>query len=237
VDASKRFLKKLKGVVDPERKRRIIGRQFIQVFEEEAKGLGRPEFLVQGTLYPDVIESVSSKGPSATIKTHHNVGGLPTKMRFKLVEPLRELFKDEVRRLGEEMDLPEEILWRHPFPGPGLAVRIIGEVTRKRLDLLRGADEIVEAEIRAAGLYRQIWQAFAVLLPIKTVGVMGDERTYEHVAAVRAVHSQDGMTADWVKLPHEVLERISSRIVNEVRGINRVVYDISSKPPSTIEWE
>ncbi|MBI3811731.1 MAG: glutamine-hydrolyzing GMP synthase [Nitrospirae bacterium] len=237
VDASKHFLKKLKGVTDPERKRRIIGRQFIQVFEEEAKDLGRPELLVQGTLYPDVIESVSFKGPSATIKTHHNVGGLPAKMRFKLVEPLRELFKDEVRRLGEEMGLPEEILWRHPFPGPGLAVRIIGEVTRKRLDLLREADEIVEAEIRKAGLYRQIWQAFAVLLPIKTVGVMGDERTYEHVAAVRAVHSQDGMTADWVKLPHEVLERISSRIVNEVRGINRVVYDISSKPPSTIEWE
>jgi GMP synthase (glutamine-hydrolysing) len=237
VDASKPFLKKLKGVTDPERKRRIIGRQFIQVFEEEAKDLGRPELLVQGTLYPDVIESVSFKGPSATIKTHHNVGGLPTRMPFKLVEPLRELFKDEVRRLGEEMGLPEEILWRHPFPGPGLAVRIIGEVTRKRLDLLRAADEIVEDEIRKAGLYRQIWQAFAVLLPIKTVGVMGDERTYEHVAAIRAVHSQDGMTADWVKLPHEVLERISSRIVNEVRGINRVVYDISSKPPSTIEWE
>jgi GMP synthase (glutamine-hydrolysing) len=237
VDASKKFLQKLKGVTDPERKRRIIGRQFIQVFEEEAKNMGRPEFLVQGTLYPDVIESVSFKGPSATIKTHHNVGGLPTRMRFKLVEPLRELFKDEVRRLGEEMGLPEEILWRHPFPGPGLAVRIIGEVTRKRLDLLREADVIVDQEIRKAGLYRQIWQAFAVLLPIKTVGVMGDERTYEHVVAVRAVQSQDGMTADWVKLPHEVLERISNRIVNEVRGINRVVYDVSSKPPSTIEWE
>ena len=237
VDASKKFLKKLKGVTDPERKRRIIGRQFIQVFEEEAKNLGRPEFLVQGTLYPDVIESVSFKGPSATIKTHHNVGGLPTRMRFKLVEPLRELFKDEVRRLGEEMGLSEEVLWRHPFPGPGLAVRIMGEVTRKRLGLLREADDIVEQEIRKAGLYRQIWQAFAVLLPIRTVGVMGDERTYEHVVAIRAVHSQDGMTADWVKLPHEVLERISSRIVNEVRGINRVVYDVSSKPPSTIEWE
>ncbi|HUK55542.1 MAG TPA: glutamine-hydrolyzing GMP synthase [Nitrospiria bacterium] len=237
VDASARFLKKLKGVTDPERKRRIIGRQFIQVFEEQAKGLGRPEFLVQGTLYPDVIESVSFKGPSATIKTHHNVGGLPARMRFKLVEPLRELFKDEVRRLGEEMGLSEEILWRHPFPGPGLAVRIIGEVTRKRLELLREAEEIVEQEIRAAGLYRQIWQAFAVLLPIKTVGVMGDERTYEPVVAIRAVHSQDGMTADWVRLPHEVLERISTRIVNEVRGINRVVYDVSSKPPSTIEWE
>jgi GMP synthase (glutamine-hydrolysing) len=237
VDASKRFLKKLKGVTDPERKRRIIGRQFIQVFEEEAREIGRPEFLVQGTLYPDVIESVSSKGPSATIKTHHNVGGLPTRMRFKLVEPLRELFKDEVRRLGEEMGVPEAILWRHPFPGPGLAVRIIGEVTRRRLDLLRDADQVVEQEIRAAGLYRPIWQAFAVLLPIKTVGVMGDERTYEHVVAVRAVQSQDGMTADWVKIPHEVLERISNRIVNEIRGINRVVYDISSKPPSTIEWE
>jgi GMP synthase (glutamine-hydrolysing) len=237
VDASKSFLKKLKGVTDPERKRRIIGRQFIQAFEEEAKDLGRPELLVQGTLYPDVIESVSFKGPSATIKTHHNVGGLPTRMRFKLVEPLRELFKDEVRRLGEEMGLPDEILWRHPFPGPGLAVRIIGEVTRRRLDLLREADDVVEQEIRKADLYRQIWQAFAVLLPIKTVGVMGDERTYEHVVAVRAVHSQDGMTADWVKMPHEVLEKISNRIVNEIRGINRVVYDISSKPPSTIEWE
>ncbi|MBI3611206.1 MAG: glutamine-hydrolyzing GMP synthase [Nitrospirae bacterium] len=237
VDASKSFLKKLKGVTDPERKRRIIGRQFIQAFEDEAKDLGRPEFLVQGTLYPDVIESVSFKGPSATIKTHHNVGGLPMRMRFKLIEPLRELFKDEVRRLGEEMGLSEEILWRHPFPGPGLAVRIIGEVTRKRLELLREADAIVEDEIRKAGLYRPIWQAFAVLLPIKTVGVMGDERTYEHVAAVRAVQSQDGMTADWARLPHEVLEAISNRIVNEVRGINRVVYDISSKPPSTIEWE
>ena len=237
VDASRSFLKKLKGVIDPERKRRIIGRQFIRVFEEEAKHLGRPEFLVQGTLYPDVIESVSSKGPSATIKTHHNVGGLPTRMRFKLVEPLRDLFKDEVRKLGTEMGLPEEVLWRHPFPGPGLAVRIIGEVTKKRLDLLRQADAVVEDEIRKAGWYPRIWQSFAVLLPIKTVGVMGDERTYEHVLAVRAVQSQDGMTPDWARLPHEVLEAISNRIVNEVRGINRVVYDISSKPPSTIEWE
>ncbi|HEY4485126.1 MAG TPA: glutamine-hydrolyzing GMP synthase [Nitrospiria bacterium] len=236
-EASRRFLGKLKGVIDPERKRRIIGRQFIHVFEEEAKQLRRPPFLVQGTLYPDVIESVSFKGPSATIKTHHNVGGLPARMRFTLVEPLRELFKDEVRRLGQELGLTEEILWRQPFPGPGLAVRIIGEVTRKRLDMLRQADAVVEEEIRKAGLTRQIWQAFAVLLPIKTVGVMGDERTYEHVCAVRAVHSQDGMTADWVRLPYDVLEAIGTRIVNEVRGINRVVYDISSKPPSTIEWE
>lgn len=237
VEAGTRFLKHLKGVTDPERKRKIIGRQFISVFEIEARELDHPEFLVQGTLYPDVIESVAQRGPSATIKTHHNVGGLPARMRMRVVEPLRELFKDEVRKLGSELGLPDEILWRQPFPGPGLAVRILGEVTRKRLEQLREADAIVDAEIQAAGLYRSIWQSFAVLLPIRTVGVMGDERTYDHAVALRAVHSDDGMTADWVKLPYDVLARISNRIVNEVTGINRVVYDISSKPPSTIEWE
>ncbi len=237
VDASDRFLRALAGVADPERKRKIIGAEFIGVFEKEAKRLGRIDFLAQGTLYPDVIESVSVKGPSVTIKTHHNVGGLPEKMGFKLVEPLRELFKDEVREVGRELGLPDTILWRQPFPGPGLAVRCLGDITRERLDLLRKADVIVEEEIRKAGLYRDIWQAFAVLLPIRTVGVMGDERTYEHVVALRAVHSQDGMTADWVRLPYDVLATISSRIANEVKGVNRVVYDVSSKPPSTIEWE
>ncbi|HTU03212.1 MAG TPA: glutamine-hydrolyzing GMP synthase [Candidatus Sulfotelmatobacter sp.] len=237
VDAADRFLGKLQGVVEPERKRKIIGEEFIRVFEAEAQRLGRMEFLVQGTLYPDVIESVSVKGPSMTIKTHHNVGGLPARMGFRLIEPLRELFKDEVREVGRELGLSDTVLWRHPFPGPGLAVRCLGEVTRERLELLRRADAIVEEEIRKAGLYREIWQAFAVLLPVQSVGVMGDERTYENVAAVRAVHSQDGMTADWVRLPYEVLAVISSRIANEVRGINRVVYDVSSKPPSTIEWE
>ena len=237
VDASDRFLAKLAGVEDPERKRKLIGAEFIAVFEEHAKQLGKMDFLAQGTLYPDVIESVSVKGPSVTIKTHHNVGGLPEKMGFKLVEPLRELFKDEVRAVGRELGLPDAILWRQPFPGPGLAVRILGVVTRERLDLLRKADVIVEQEIRKAGLYQEIWQAFAVLLPIRTVGVMGDERTYEHVVALRAVHSQDGMTADWVRLPYDVLARLSSRIANEVKGVNRVVYDVSSKPPSTIEWE
>ncbi len=237
VDASGRFLKALSGAADPEQKRKIIGAEFIAVFEEEAKRLGRIDYLAQGTLYPDVIESVSVKGPSVTIKTHHNVGGLPEKMGFRLVEPLRELFKDEVREVGRELGLPDTILWRQPFPGPGLAVRCLGEITRERLDLLRKADVIVEEEIRKAGLYREIWQAFAVLLPIRTVGVMGDERTYEHVIALRAVHSQDGMTADWVRLPYEVLATLSSRIANEVKGVNRVVYDISSKPPSTIEWE
>ena len=237
VDATDRFLEALAGVTDPERKRRIIGAEFIGVFEGEAKRLGRIHYLAQGTLYPDVIESVSVKGPSVTIKTHHNVGGLPEKMGFKLVEPLRELFKDEVREVGRELGLPDTILWRQPFPGPGLAVRILGEVTRERLDLLRKADVIVEEEIRMAGLYRDIWQSFAVLLPIRTVGVMGDERTYEHVVALRAVHSQDGMTADWVRLPYDVLATIGSRIANEVKGVNRVVYDVSSKPPSTIEWE
>ena len=237
VDASQRFLRRLAGVTDPEQKRKHIGAEFIAVFEEEARRLGRIDFLAQGTLYPDVIESVSVKGPSVTIKTHHNVGGLPEKMGFKLVEPLRELFKDEVREVGRELGLPDVILWRQPFPGPGLAVRCLSDVTRKQLELLRKADVIVEEEIRKAGLYQEIWQAFAVLLPIQTVGVMGDERTYEQVIAVRAVHSQDGMTADWVRLPYDVLARMSSRIANEVKGINRVVYDVSSKPPSTIEWE
>jgi GMP synthase (glutamine-hydrolysing) len=237
VDAAERFLGLLAGVADPERKRKIIGGEFIAVFEEEARKLGGADFLVQGTLYPDVIESVSAKGPSATIKSHHNVGGLPEKMRLQLVEPLRELFKDEVRALGEELGLPHHVLWRQPFPGPGLAVRVLGPVTRQRCDVLRAADTIIDQEIRAAGLYESIWQSFGVLLPVETVGVMGDERTYANVLAVRAVHSRDGMTADWVPLPHDLLATISSRIVNEVRGVNRVVYDISSKPPATIEWE
>ena len=237
VDASERFLKKLKGVIDPEKKRKIIGNEFIKVFEDEAKKIKGVEFLAQGTLYPDVIESVSFKGPSATIKSHHNVGGLLEKMKLKLIEPLRELFKDEVRVLGKELDMPEEIINRHPFPGPGLAIRIIGEVTGERCDILRKADIIVLDEIKKAGLYDKIWQAFAVLLPVKTVGVMGDERTYENVIAVRAVNSLDGMTADWAKIPYDVLGTISNRIINEVKGVNRVVYDISSKPPSTIEWE
>jgi GMP synthase (glutamine-hydrolysing) len=237
VDASERFLSKLAGVTDPEQKRKIIGREFIAVFEEEAKKVGDAQFLVQGTLYPDVIESVSFKGPSATIKSHHNVGGLPERMHLKLVEPLRELFKDEVRALGAELGLPRHVLWRQPFPGPGLAVRILGEVTRERCDVLRAADVIIEEEIRAAGLYESIWQSFGVLLPVRTVGVMGDERTYADVLALRAVHSRDGMTADWVPLPYDLLATLSSRIVNEVKGVNRVVYDISSKPPATIEWE
>jgi GMP synthase (glutamine-hydrolysing) len=237
VDAAQRFMEKLAGVADPERKRKIIGEEFIRVFEGEAARLGRIDYLVQGTLYPDVIESVSVKGPSATIKSHHNVGGLPEQMGFTLVEPLRELFKDEVREVGKELGLSDDLVWRQPFPGPGLAVRCIGDVTTERLDLLRKADVIVEEEIRKAGLYREIWQAFAVLLPVRTVGVMGDERTYEHVVALRAVQSQDGMTADWVRLPYDVLATISSRISNEVKGVNRVVYDVSSKPPSTIEWE
>ena len=254
VDASARFLGALAGVTDPEQKRKIIGREFIAVFEEEAKRVaetqgstpgstpgstsaGGVDFLVQGTLYPDVIESVSSKGPSAMIKSHHNVGGLPERMKLKLIEPLRELFKDEVRELGAELGLPKHVLSRQPFPGPGLAVRILGEVTKERCDLLRAADTIIEQEIRAAGLYESIWQSFGVLLPVRSVGVMGDERTYANVLALRAVHSRDGMTADWVPLPYDLLATISSRIVNEVRGINRVVYDISSKPPATIEWE
>ena len=237
VDASERFLARLRGVTDPERKRKIIGNTFIRVFEEEARKIKGVEFLAQGTLYPDVIESVSFKGPSATIKSHHNVGGLLKKMRLKLVEPLRELFKDEVRALGRELGMAEEIIGRQPFPGPGLAIRIIGAVTRERCDMLREADAIVLEEVKAAGLYGRIWQAFAVLLPVKTVGVMGDERTYENTVAVRAVESTDGMTADWVRLPYDLLARISTRIINEVNGVNRVVYDISSKPPSTIEWE
>lgn len=237
VAAGERFLTKLAGVTDPERKRKIIGAEFIEVFQDEANKLGQVDFLVQGTLYPDVIESVSVKGPSAVIKSHHNVGGLPEKMHLKLVEPLRELFKDEVRRVGRELGVPEEIVGRQPFPGPGLAVRILGDITAERVALLQEADAIVIEEIRRADLYDQIWQAFAVLLPIMSVGVMGDFRTYEQTIAIRAVESSDGMTADWVRLPYEVLQRISSRIVSEVRGINRVVYDISSKPPSTIEWE
>jgi GMP synthase (glutamine-hydrolysing) len=237
VDAERAFLEALDGVEDPERKRKIIGELFVRVFEDAARKIPGVRFLGQGTLYPDVIESVSFKGPSAVIKSHHNVGGLPEKMHLKLIEPLRELFKDEVRELGRELGLPSQVLERQPFPGPGLAVRIIGPVTPERLRILREADEIVIQEIREAGLYESIWQSFAVLLPIKTVGVMGDFRTYENVAAVRAVNSQDGMTADWVRLPYDVLQRISSRIINEVKGINRVAYDISSKPPSTIEWE
>jgi len=237
VDASERFLVPLKGVFDPEVKRKIIGATFIDVFEEEAKRIGNVGFLVQGTLYPDVIESVSVRGPSATIKSHHNVGGLPEKMNLQLIEPLRELFKDEVRLIGREMGVPEEILTRHPFPGPGLAVRILGDVTEERLRILRAADRILDEELRQAELYGSVWQAFAVLLPISTVGVMGDERTYERVIAIRAVTSVDGMTADWARLPHDLLARVSTRIVSEVKGVNRVVYDISSKPPSTIEWE
>jgi len=237
VDARQRFYEKLAGIEDPEAKRKKIGNEFIAVFEEEAKKIAGAAFLVQGTLYPDVIESVSIKGPSSVIKTHHNVGGLPEKMGLKLIEPVRELFKDEVRRLGMELGLEEQFVWRHPFPGPGLAVRIIGEVSAERVDVLQNADEILIDEIRGAGLYRDIAQAFAVLLPVRSVGVMGDERTYENVLAVRAVSTTDFMTADWYRMPHELLDRIARRIVNEVRGINRVVYDISSKPPSTIEWE
>jgi len=236
-DTAERFLEKLNGVIDPEEKRKVIGREFISVFEEEADRLGAIEYLVQGTLYPDVIESISYKGPSATIKSHHNVGGLPEAMELKLLEPLRELFKDEVRELGKELGLPARVLERHPFPGPGLAVRITGEITPERLDTLRQADAIFLEELHQSGLYDQVWQAFAILLPIKTVGVMGDERTYENVVALRAVTSLDGMTADWAKLPHTFLEKTSNRIINEIKGVNRVVYDISSKPPSTIEWE
>jgi GMP synthase (glutamine-hydrolysing) len=237
VDAAKRFVDRLRGVTDPEEKRKIIGAEFIAVFQEEAERLGTIPFLAQGTLYPDVIESTSFRGPSATIKTHHNVGGLPKDLRFKLVEPLRELFKDEVRILGEVLGLPAAIVWRQPFPGPGLAVRILGEVTEERLEVVREADAVVQDEIEAAGLGRSLWQAFAVLLPVRTVGVMGDFRTYAQVIALRAVVSQDAMTADWARLPYDVLARISTRVINEVKGVNRVVYDISSKPPSTIEWE
>jgi GMP synthase (glutamine-hydrolysing) len=238
VDARERFLARLAGVEDPEQKRRIIGDEFIRVFEEEAKKLGQIDFLTQGTLYPDVIESATSESKAAQkIKTHHNVGGLPADLRFKLIEPLRYLFKDEVRAVGLELGLPEQMVHRQPFPGPGLAIRIIGEVTAERLDTLRDADWIVIDEIKAAGLYRNVWQSFAILTPVRSVGVMGDGRTYANVVAIRAVTSEDGMTADWAKLPYEVLGKISSRIVNEVPGVNRVVYDISSKPPATIEWE
>jgi GMP synthase (glutamine-hydrolysing) len=236
-DASKRFLSALKGVTDPERKRKVIGKEFIDVFAAAARKLGKAEFLAQGTLYPDVIESTSVHGPSVVIKSHHNVGGLPKKLGFKLVEPLRELFKDEVRAVGLRLGLDEEFVYRQPFPGPGLAVRCLGALTRARLDLLREADDILVREVKAAGLYRSLWQSFAVLLPVRSVGVMGDYRTYQYAIAIRAVESADGMTADWARLPHDLLAKVSSRIVNEVRGINRVVYDISSKPPSTIEWE
>ncbi|GFM33508.1 glutamine-hydrolyzing GMP synthase [Desulfovibrio subterraneus] len=237
VDASERFLSKLAGVEDPEKKRKIIGYEFIEVFDEEAHRIDNVSYLAQGTLYPDVIESISHKGPSAVIKSHHNVGGLPETMKLKLIEPLRELFKDEVRKVAMELGMPDSIVWRHPFPGPGLAIRVIGEITDERLEILRKADKIVQNELTASGWYRKVWQGFAVLLPLKTVGVMGDDRTYEHVIALRIVDSVDAMTADWVRMPSEILERISSRIINEVKGVNRVVYDISSKPPSTIEWE
>jgi GMP synthase (glutamine-hydrolysing) len=238
VKAGNRFLRALGGVVDPERKRKIIGKVFIEVFEAEAQKIKGAKFLAQGTLYPDVIESVSAfGGPTAVIKSHHNVGGLPKRMKLKLVEPLKFLFKDEVRQLGKTLKLPEDLVWRQPFPGPGLAIRIIGEVTRKRLSILRQVDTVLLEEIRSKGYYKKLWQSFAVLLPLKSVGVMGDHRTYEHIVAIRAVTSRDAMTADWAKLPHKLLGTISNRIINEVTGVNRVVYDISSKPPSTIEWE
>lgn len=237
VQAQDRFLSRLKGVEDPEKKRKIIGHAFIEIFDEEARKLPKVDFLAQGTLYPDVIESVSHKGPSAVIKSHHNVGGLPESMKLKLIEPLRELFKDEVRKVAAELGMPDSIVWRHPFPGPGLAIRVLGEVTEERLQILRLADKIVQQELRESGWYRKVWQGFAVLLPLKTVGVMGDGRTYEHVIALRVVDSVDAMTADWARLPAELIERMSGRIINEVKGVNRVVYDVSSKPPSTIEWE
>ncbi|MFB3885025.1 MAG: glutamine-hydrolyzing GMP synthase [Thermodesulfobacteriota bacterium] len=237
IDAEDKFLKKLEGVTDPEEKRKRIGKEFIAIFEKEAKKIGGVEYLAQGTLYPDVIESISSKGPSATIKSHHNVGGLPRKMNLKLIEPLRELFKDEVRQLGEVLGLPDEVIKRQPFPGPGLAIRIIGEVNRERLDIVRAADVIVMEEMKKVRFFDRVWQSFAILLPVKSVGVMGDERTYENVIALRVVGSQDGMTADWIRLPYKVLGEIANRIINEVKGVNRVVYDVSSKPPSTIEWE
>jgi len=237
-DAEKDFLRELKSVVDPEKKRKIIGRKFIRVFEREARAIGKINFLGQGTLYPDVIESVSAKGgPSVTIKTHHNVGALPKKMQFKLIEPLKDLFKDEVRRLGKELGLNDKLVYRQPFPGPGLAVRILGDITKERLDILREADAIVQEEMEKYDGYKDIWQSFAVLLPVKSVGVMGDERTYESTVVLRVVTSQDAMTADWAKLPYDILGRISNRVINEVKGVNHVVYDISSKPPSTIEWE
>ncbi len=238
VGAGRRFLSALSGVADPERKRKIIGRVFMEVFEAEAKKIKDVKFLAQGTLYPDIIESVSAfGGPSAVIKSHHNVGGLPKKMKLSLIEPLKFLFKDEVRKLGAELGLPEDMVWRQPFPGPGLAIRVIGEITARRLSILRKADTLLTEEIRAAGLYRKLWQSFPVLLPVKSVGIMGDQRTYENILAIRAVTSTDAMTADWARLPYDLLARVSNRIINEVRGVNRVVYDVSSKPPSTIEWE
>jgi len=237
VDARKRFLDKLAGVTDPEKKRKIIGHEFIEVFDEHARQVDNAKYLIQGTLYPDVIESVSVRGPSAVIKSHHNVGGLPERMKLKLIEPLRELFKDEVRAAGEAMGMAHDVIWRQPFPGPGLAVRCLGALTDERLEVLRRADRIVDEEIRAADLYHTLWQSFAVLLPVRSVGVMGDDRTYDEACAIRAVHSSDGMTSDWARLPYDVLAKISTRIINEVKGINRVVYDISSKPPATIEWE
>jgi GMP synthase (glutamine-hydrolysing) len=237
-NAQKRFVDALKGVSDPEEKRKIIGRVFVEVFQESAKKIKNVEFLAQGTLYPDVIESISpTGGPSAVIKSHHNVGGLPKSLHLQLVEPLRDLFKDEVRAIGKVLGMPEPVLKRQPFPGPGLGIRVIGDITPERLEILREADERVIEEIKKAGLYNEVWQSFAVLLPVKTVGVMGDQRTYENVVAIRCVTSIDGMTADWAQIPYEVLGKISNRIINEVRGVNRVVYDISSKPPATIEWE
>jgi GMP synthase (glutamine-hydrolysing) len=237
VDRSARFLNMLSGVTDPEKKRKIIGNEFIRIFEEEADSVGSIDFLVQGTLYPDVIESVPVRGPSQTIKSHHNVGGLPDTMNLKLIEPLRELFKDEVRAIGSSMGIPDELVWRQPFPGPGLAIRIMGEVTPQGIRILQEADDILVSEIKSAGLYREVWQSFAVLLPVQSVGVMGDSRTYEFTIAIRIVTSIDGMTADWARLPYDLLGRVANRIVNEVRGVNRVVYDITSKPPGTIEWE
>jgi GMP synthase (glutamine-hydrolysing) len=237
VDASADFYSVLAGVNDPEQKRKAIGGKFIDIFDTEAHKIGNVNWLVQGTLYPDVIESVSLRGASVTIKTHHNVGGLPDKMKLKLIEPLRELFKDEVRAIGRDLGVPEKMLERHPFPGPGLGVRILGDITPEKVELLQKADKIFIDELRTSGLYKEVWQAFAVLLPIQSVGVMGDYRTYEKTVALRAVNSTDGMTADWARLPHDFLAKVSSRITSEVRGVNRVVYDISSKPPSTIEWE
>jgi GMP synthase (glutamine-hydrolysing) len=237
VDAEDKFIDALKGVTDPEKKRKIIGRLFVKIFEEEALKISNAKYLAQGTLYPDVIESTSFKGPSATIKSHHNVGGLPRKMKLKLLEPLRELFKDETRIVGKELGLPDNVVFRQPFPGPGLAIRIIGDVTRERLHTLQEADDIVRQDIERDNRFRHIWQSFAILIPVKTVGVMGDERTYAHVIALRVVESEDAMTADWARIPYETLDRVARRIINEVPGVNRVVYDISSKPPSTIEWE
>lgn len=237
IDASERFLKKLKGISDPEIKRKIVGEEFIRIFEEKAKDIGRVNYLLQGTLYPDVIESISLEGPSSTIKSHHNVGGLPEEMKLQVLEPLKYLFKDEVRKIAKKLKFPDEVIWRQPFPGPGLSIRVIGPIDEKKLDILREADDIIKQEIKRNALYKKVWQSFGILLPIKTVGVMGDIRTYDFVLALRIVNSSDGMTADWSKIPYAVLGKISNRIINEVEGINRIVYDISSKPPATIEWE